>query len=220
LPAMLKTITPRTRVMFVANPNNPTGTVAPREDVLRLANEVPPHVLLVMDEAYIEFLDNAVDLLPFIRRGERPNLLLTRTFSKIYGLAGLRIGYGIGHPDFIAALEKIRQPFNTNSLAQAAALAALDDEEHLKRTRENNRCGLVFLESEFRRLKLEFIHSAANFVTVRVGDGAKVSSEMQKLGVIVRPMGIYQLAEWVRVTVGTPEHNQRCVAALEKVLHW
>src|SRR5207302_9405120 len=126
LPAMLKAITPNTRVMFAANPNNPTGTLAPREDVVRLVNEIPDDVLLVMDEAYIDFLDKPVDLLPVIRAGERPNLLLLRTFSKIFGLAGLRIGYGIGHPDLIASLEKVRQPFNINSIAQAGALAALD----------------------------------------------------------------------------------------------
>ncbi|HMJ66342.1 MAG TPA: aminotransferase class I/II-fold pyridoxal phosphate-dependent enzyme, partial [Candidatus Binatia bacterium] len=131
LDAMIGAITPRTRVMFVANPNNPTGTLARREDIVTLINEIPPHVLLVMDEAYIEFLDDAVDLLPFIQRGLKPNLLLMRTFSKIYGLAGLRLGYGIGHPDLIAALEKVRQPFNINSLVQAGAIAALDDTEHV-----------------------------------------------------------------------------------------
>src|SRR6185503_14077730 len=114
--AMLNAITPQTRVLFVANPNNPTGTLAPREDVVTLLNETPDHVLLVMDEAYIEFLDDPVDLLPFVQRGLKPNLLLMRTFSKIYGLAGLRLGYGIGHPDLIAGLEKVRQPFNINSI--------------------------------------------------------------------------------------------------------
>src|SRR5437762_1684193 len=129
LPAILRAITPRTRAIFVANPNNPTGTIASREDIVRLINDVPPEVLLVMDEAYIDFLDDAVDLLPLLRQGLKPNLLLMRTFSKIYGLAGLRIGYGIGQPELIAALEKIRQPFNINALAQAGALAALDDKE-------------------------------------------------------------------------------------------
>ncbi len=218
LPAILEAITPRTKVVFVANPNNPTGTLAPRADVLRLVHETPKNVLLVMDEAYLEFLDEPVDLLPLIRSGEMPNLLLMRTFSKIYGLAGLRLGYGIAHPDLVAALEKVRQPFNINSVAQAGALAALDDLEHLTRTRANNRQGRDGLQTAFRELRLEYVPSAANFVLVRVGDGARVFGELQKLGVIVRSMGVYQLPEWIRVTVGTPAENARFLAALKLVL--
>ena len=218
LPAMLHAITPQTRVIFISNPNNPTGTLAERADVVKLLNEVPQNVLLVMDEAYIEFLDSPVDLLPFIRRGLKPNLLLMRTFSKIYGLAGLRLGYGIAAPELIAALEKVRQPFNINSLVQAGALAALDDDEHIARTRANNVQGLQFLESELTRMKLQFIPSAANFVLVRVGDGQRVFDELQKQGVITRPMGGYQLPEWIRITVGTPAENVRCVTTLKRVL--
>ena len=215
LPAMLQAITPRTKVVFVANPNNPTGTLAPRADVLRLVQETPKNVLLVMDEAYLEFLAEPVDLLPLIRGGERPNLLLMRTFSKVYGLAGLRLGYGVAHPDLVAALEKVRQPFNLNSVAQAGALAALEDVDHLARTCANNALGLDFLQTAFRELQLEFVPSAANFVLVRVGDGARVFGELQKLGVIVRSMGVYQLPEWIRVTVGTPAENARFLAALK-----
>ena len=218
LPAMLAAITPRTRIVFVANPNNPTGTLAPREEILKLVNEVPPHVLLAMDEAYLEFLDEPTDLLPLVRAGAHPNLLLMRTFSKIYGLAGLRVGYGIGHPELIAALEKIRQPFNLNSLAQIGAQAALDDAEHVQRTRANNAAGLKFFEQAFHDLKLEFIPPAANFIVVRVGDGHGVFTAMQKQGVIVRPMAGYQLPEWIRITIGTPAENSRCLAALKKVL--
>jgi histidinol-phosphate aminotransferase len=218
LPAMLKAITPKTRIVFVANPNNPTGTLAPREEVIQFVNEVPDDVLLVMDEAYIEFLDDAVDLVPLIRLGVRKNLILMRTFSKIYGLAGLRIGYGIGNPDLIAALEKTRQPFNINSLAQTAALAALDDDEHVRKTRANNFGGLQFFEKAFRDLKLEFVHSSANFILVRVGEGQKIFDAMQKQGVIVRPMGGYQLPEWIRVSIGTPKENERCLDALKKSL--
>ncbi|MBI5774768.1 MAG: histidinol-phosphate transaminase [Verrucomicrobia bacterium] len=218
LPAMLAAVTPRTKVLFVANPNNPTGTLASREEILRLVDEVPSHVLLVMDEAYLEFLDEPVDLLPLLRSGQKPNLLLMRTFSKIFGLAGLRLGYGIASPDLIAALEKVRQPFNINALAQAAALAALDDTEHLRRTRENNTAGLRFFENEFRALKLEFVPSAANFILVRVGDGQRVFNELQKLGVITRPMASYQLPEWLRISIGTPKENERCLAGLRKVL--
>ena len=218
LPAMLRAITPNTRIVFVANPNNPTGTLAPREDVIQFVNEVPDDVLLVMDEAYIEFLDDAVDLVPLIRLGVRKNLILMRTFSKIYGLAGLRIGYGIGNPDLIAALEKTRQPFNINSLAQAAALAALDDDEHVRKTRANNFAGLEFFRRAFRELKLEFVPSFANFILVRVGEGQKVFDAMQKLGVIVRPMGGYQLPEWIRISVGTPQENGRCLNVLKSVI--
>ena len=218
LPAMLKAITPKTRIVFVANPNNPTGTLAPREEVIQFVNEVPDDVLLVMDEAYIEFLDDAVDLVPLIRLGVRKNLILMRTFSKIYGLAGLRIGYGIANPDLVAALEKTRQPFNINSLAQAAALAALDDDEHVRKTRSNNFAGLEFFRRAFRDLKLEFVPSFANFILVRVGEGQKVFDAMQKQGVIVRPMGGYQLPEWIRISVGTPQENERGLGVLKSAL--
>lgn len=218
LPAMVKAITPQTKVIFVANPNNPTGTLAPREEVVQLINSVPKNILIVMDEAYFEFLNDSVDLLPLIRNGQKSNLLLMRTFSKIFGLAGLRVGYGIAVPELIATLEKIRQPFNINSIAQAAALAALEDTEHLEKTRANNFHGLQFLETEFRRMKLKLVASSANFILVRVGDGQKVFNDLQKLGVITRPMGGYNLPEWIRVSIGTPAENQRSVEALKTVL--
>jgi len=214
LPAMLRAITPATRAVFVANPNNPTGTLAPRGDVIELVNEIPENVLLVMDEAYVEFLSQPVDLLPLVRRGDHPNLVLMRTFSKIYGLAGLRLGYGVGHPEFIAALEKVRQPFNTNAVAQSGALAALDDEEHLRSTRMNNDEGLRWFETEFRREGWEFVPSSANFVVVRVGDGIGTFSELQRRGIITRPMAGYGLPEWLRVSVGTTAENARFMKAL------
>ncbi|HWY32013.1 MAG TPA: histidinol-phosphate transaminase [Candidatus Acidoferrum sp.] len=218
LPAMQRAITPNTRIVFVANPNNPTGTLAPRETVIQFVNDVPDDVLLVMDEAYIEFLEDPVDLVPLIRLGARKNLVLMRTFSKIYGLAGLRVGYGIADAGLVAAFEKIRQPFNLNLLAQAAALAALDDEDHVKKTRANNFGGLQYFEAAFRRLELPFVPSSANFILVRVGNGQAVFDAMQKQGVIVRPMGGYQLPEWIRISVGTPQENQRSLAALQKSL--
>jgi histidinol-phosphate aminotransferase len=218
LEAMLRAITPRTRVVFVANPNNPTGTLAPAEELLHLVHAVPPEVLLVMDEAYIEFLDQSCDLLPLVRKGSRPNLLILRTFSKIYGLAGLRMGYGIGDIQLVSALEKVRQPFNINAPAQAGALAALDDTEHVARTRQNNRQGLRLFEESFRDLGLEFIPSEANFILVHVGDGQKVMTELQKLGIITRPMAGYQLPEWIRISVGTPAENARCIAALRSAV--
>ena len=217
LDAMLAAITPQTRIVFVANPNNPTGTTVAPAELERFVKAVPGHVLLALDEAYIEFLKDSLDSLPEVRNG-RPNLVLMRTFSKIYGLAGLRLGYGIGHPEFIGALEKIRQPFNVNAIAQAGALAALDDTAHVERTRKNNDRGLKFYVRAFRKLGLEYLPSSANFVLVRVGEGQRVFEEMQKLGVIVRPMGSYQLPEWVRITVGTVGQNERCFQALRQVL--
>jgi histidinol-phosphate aminotransferase len=218
LTAMLKAITPQTRVVFVANPNNPTGTVVSKQELIEFANQIPANVLLVVDEAYIEFLDDAADFISEIRRGQKPNLLLMRTFSKIFGLAGLRLGYGIANPELISALEKVRQPFNINSIAQAGALAALDDAEHMRKTRENNARGLKFYADAFQELGLEFVPSAGNFILVRVGEGQRVFDAVQKLGVIVRPMGGYQLGEWIRISVGTPEENERCLKALRSVL--
>jgi histidinol-phosphate aminotransferase len=218
LEAMLAAVTAKTRVIFVANPNNPTGTLAQRDELARFVNQVPPHILLALDEAYLEFLDQPLDLLPVIRSGAKPNLLLMRTFSKIYGLAGLRIGYGLAAPELIAGLEKVRQPFNINGIAQAGALAALDDLEHMARTRSNNTSGLRLFEEAFRQRKLEYVPSAANFILVRVGNGQQVFNALQKLGVIVRPMGGYQLPEWIRISVGTPAENARCLAGLQKVL--
>ena len=218
LPAMLRAVTPQTRTVFVANPNNPTGTLAAREDLIKFVNDVPDNVLLVMDEAYIEFLGDPVDLIPLIRLGARKNLILMRTFSKIYGLAGLRIGYGIGDAELVSTLEKVRQPFNANLLAQVAALAALDDDEHVGRTRANNFAGLDFFAKALRQLELEYVPSHANFVLVKVGDGQKVFNAMQKLGVITRPMGGYHLPEWIRISIGTRAENERCLDALTKSL--
>jgi histidinol-phosphate aminotransferase len=218
LPAFRKAITPATRVVFVANPNNPTGTLCSPSEIMRFLNDFPEDALLVLDEAYLEYLDHPSDLLPEIRAGRRPNLILTRTFSKIHGLAGLRLGYGIAHPDTIAALEKIREPFNVNSVAQAAALAALDDTEHVANTRAANRQGLQQLQTGFSKLGLEFIPSAANFILLHVHDGQRVFVEMQKQGVIVRPMAGYQLPGWIRVSVGTHAENQRCLDALRTVM--
>ena len=218
LDAMLAAITPKTRIVFVANPNNPTGTIVSPEALLNFINAVPPNVVIALDEAYIEFLERKLDLTSEIAAGQRPNVLLMRTFSKIYGLAGLRIGYGIGHPELIAALEKVRQPFNINAISQAGALAALDDAKHVEKTQRINKRGIKSFTRAFKRLKLEVVPSAANFILVRVGDGARVFGEMQKLGVITRPMGGYQLGEWIRISIGTPKENERCLEALKTVL--
>ena len=218
LPAMLRAVTPRTTAIFVANPNNPTGTLAAPEEVRQLLDSTPPRVVIVMDQAYLEYLEQPQDLLPLVRSGEKPNLILLRTFSKIYGLAGLRLGYGIGHPDFIAALEKVRQPFNVNSMAQAAGLAALDDEAHVQKTRQNNSEGRQFLEDALREMGVEFVPSSANFVLLRVGEARRVFSELQARGIIVRPVENYGLPEWLRISIGAPRENRRCLKALQKIL--
>jgi histidinol-phosphate aminotransferase len=218
LDAMAKAITTDTRIIFVANPNNPTGTLASRDDVSLLIERVPQDVLLVMDEAYIDFQTAPIDLLPRIRSGERPNLLLLRTFSKIHGLAGLRLGYAIGHPDLITAFERIRQPFNINLMAQSAAIAALDDTAHVTRTRANNDAGLSWWTDACRELGVECLPSAANFILANVGNGRRVFEELQQAGVIVRPMAGYQLPEWIRITIGTPAENTRCRDALRQAL--
>lgn len=218
LGAMFEAITVNTKLAFVANPNNPTGTIAPAAELRRLVARIPDNVVLALDEAYIEFLDEAPDFLPLVRAGKKPNVILLRTFSKIYGLAGLRLGYAIGHPAFIAALEKIRQPFNINSMAAAAGLAALDDAAHIRRTRQNNFRQRQFLEAAFAEMGVEFVPAAANFILVKVGAGQEVFEQLQRAGIITRPMGGYQLPEWVRVSIGTPAENRRCVKALGRIL--
>jgi len=218
LEAMLAAVTPNTQIIFVANPNNPTGTSVSREALADFLNRVPSPVLVGLDEAYVEFLDEPLDLVKEIRDGSKRNLILMRTFSKIYGLAGLRLGYGIANPEFVAELEKIRQPFNVNSVAQTAALAALDDTAHADKTRRVTSRGLKLYARAFKKMGLEFIRSSANFILVRVGEGQRVFNELQKLGVIVRPMAGYQLPEWIRISIGTPKQNERCLEALKTVL--
>ena len=215
LHAMAEAIMPDTRIVFVANPNNPTGTLAPHEDVLALINAVPDHTLLVMDEAYFEFLNEPLDLIPQLQ--EKKNLILMRTFSKVYGLAGLRVGYGIGHPEFIAALEKVRQPFNLNAMAQAAALAAIDDTAHLEATRANNAAGLQLFEEALGEMGIETVPSHANFILANVSDGSGTFQKLQEKGVITRPMAGYQLPEWIRISIGTPSENKRCLNALREL---
>jgi histidinol-phosphate aminotransferase len=218
LDAMASVVGKATRLVFLGNPNNPTGTIYRRDAFERFLARIPKDVIIVADDAYAEYVEDPE--YPSTLEHHKPDRLLVtlRTFSKIYGLAGLRIGYGVGPPEVIAALERVRQPFNVNSLAQVAALAALDDEEHVERSRRTNREGMRFLEREFARLGLAYVPSQANFVLVRVGDGEKIYEKLLRQGVIVRPVGGYGFPEHVRVTVGTAEENRRFVAALEKAL--
>jgi histidinol-phosphate aminotransferase len=218
LEAIARAITPATRLVFLANPNNPTGTIYKRDDWEEFLETVPPRVLVVADDAYADYVEDP-DYPDSLAYQRRDRLLLTlRTFSKIYGLAGLRVGYGVGPLEVIEVLNRIRQPFNVNALAQVAALAALDDVEHVARTRANNREGLAFLRAACERLRRPYVPSWANFLLIDVGDGARVYEALLRSGVIVRPMDVYGLPHHLRVTVGTPAENQRFVDCLATVL--
>ncbi len=218
LDAIADAISPATRMVFLANPNNPTGTIFFRDQWEEFLARVPEDVIVVMDEAYFEYVDDP--RYPDSLSSQAPTraLLTLRTFSKIYGLAGLRIGYGIAPPALVDLMDRVRAPFNVSSLAQAAAIAALEDDEHVQRTRRVNREGMEFLRREFERLGLEYVPSWANFILVRVGNGARVYEALLRRGVIVRPMGVYGFPEHVRISIGTPPENERCIAALEQVL--
>lgn len=215
LDGMLRAITPKTKEVFIANPNNPTGTMVFQDDIDRFMDRVPEHVMVVFDEAYYEFLDEAPDVLKYVKAGR--NVVVLRTFSKIQGLANLRLGYGLGAPEIIEVLQKARQPFNANGIAQAGALAGLRDNSHMDETRRVTREGRDFLQSEFLDIGLEFVPSHANFVLVRVGDGKKVFDALLRRGIIVRAMGSYGLPEWIRVSVGTMPQNEVFVAALREL---
>jgi histidinol-phosphate aminotransferase len=216
LTALATAITPQTKIVYVGAPNNPTGTSNSEAELHAFVRALPDHVIAVIDEAYAEFLENPPDLRPLIQEGRK--IVCLRTFSKIYGLASLRIGYGYAGADVCALLNRVRQPFNVNAIAQAAAVAALDDDEFAQNCARENRAGLAQLEGGFRRLGLEFVPSVANFILVRVGDGDRVFDALQRRGVIVRPVRSYGLPEWVRVTVGTREQNDRFLAELQAVM--
>jgi len=217
LDAMLAAITPKTKEVFIANPNNPTGTMVFQAEIDRFMERVPEHVMVVFDEAYFEFLDEAPDVIKYVKAGR--NVVVLRTFSKIQGLANLRIGYGLAAPEIIEVLQKARQPFNANGIAQAGALAGLRDQAHMDETRRVTHEGRDFLQSEFLEMGLEFVPSHANFVLVRVGDGKKAFDALLRRGIIVRAMGSYGLPEWIRVSVGTMPQNKVFIAALRELDH-
>lgn len=218
LDAMARAIRADTRMVFLANPNNPTGTFTPYPAVHDFMKRVPENVIVVLDEAYNDFLPHELrtDTVAWLK--EFPNLVLTRTFCKIYGLAGLRVGYMLAHPEVCDMVNRVRAPFNVNAIAQAAAIAALGDEEFVRRTFENNRAGMAQLTAGFDALGLPYIPSSGNFVTVDVGDGPAVFNALLARGVIVRPIVGYELPRHVRVTIGLPEENARFLAALGEVL--
>ncbi len=220
LDAMAALVNERTRVVFIANPNNPTGTWLTGQALEAFIAALPRQVVVVVDEAYFEYVqapeypDATRWLEPF------PNLIVTRTFSKAYGLAGLRIGYGVSSPDVAELLNRVRQPFNVNSLALAAAEAALQDPEHLRMSVDLNREGMTQLCAGFEALGLEFIPSVGNFVTVDLGRPADaVNQALLRMGVITRPVGNYGLPDHLRVSIGLPQENERFLSALEHALH-
>lgn len=222
LDAMLAAIEEDTRLIFIANPNNPTGTFIEGPALEAFLDKVPERVVVVLDEAYTEYLaaDRRYDSIAWARR--YPNLIVSRTFSKAFGLAGLRVGFAIAQPELTDLLNRLRQPFNVNTIAQAAAIAALSDAAFLEKTAELNAAGYRRLTQAFDQLGLEYVPSFGNFVLVRVGNddgaGARVNLALLQQGVIVRPVGNYGLPQWLRVTIGLPEENEAFLAALEKSL--
>jgi histidinol-phosphate aminotransferase len=220
LDAMADAVTDRTRLIYVCNPNNPTGTIVGAREVERFLGRIPERVIIVMDEAYVEMVDSDdfPDSLAYVRSG-RPNVVVLRTFSKVYGLAGIRIGYGFAHADLMATLFRIKPPFNVNVLAQAAGIAALDDGEFVARSVDENRKGREFLYEGLARLGLEYAASHTNFILVRFGPrAAGVQQALLERGVIVRPCGGYDLPEHLRISIGTPVENARFLRELEAVL--
>jgi len=219
LSALCLAVEPDTKVVFIANPNNPTGTMNTQQEADEFMAGVPPNVIVVWDEAYREYIDRPdyPDTMKYLREGR--NIIILRTFSKIYGLAGLRVGYAIAKPEIIAALRKVRVPFNVNTMGQVGCLAALDDAEHIRRSKEVNAEGREFLYKVLSKMGLFYVPSVANFVYLDVGrDSLPVFQAMQREGVIIRPIKEYDFPNSFRVSVGTPRQNRKLIRALKKVL--
>ena len=218
--AMLDAITPDTRIVFIANPNNPTGTFLPAPDVLRFLEHIPRDVLVILDEAYNEYLPDTsrVDTIKWL--DIFPNLLITRTFSKIYGMAGIRIGFGLAHAQLSGLMNRIRQPFNVNSIGLAGALAAINDTEFVKRSYALNQAGMLQITTGLRQLGLTYIPSYGNFLSFKVENGktAAVYQYLLQRGIIVRPISIYEMPEFLRVTVGLASENNKFLQLLESAI--
>jgi len=220
LNALANAITERTKIVYVCNPNNPTGTIVHADEVDAFIQRVPEDVIIVLDEAYVEMVDSDSfpDSLSYVREG-RGNVFVLRTFSKVYGLAGIRIGYGFTHPDIVSTLLKIKPPFNVNVLAQAAGIAALDDTEFVAQSVDANKAGRQMLCRELEEMGLSHAESHTNFLLIRIGpNAADVQQELLKRGVIVRPCGGYELPEFLRVSIGTADQNKRLITTLREVL--
>ncbi len=217
LDLMLSLITPKTKLIFIANPNNPTGTHISTTELEQFVKQVPPHALVVIDEAYVEYGEQQESTVTWLKK--YPNLIITRTFSKAYGLAGLRVGYALSEPEVADLLNRIRQPFNVNSLALAAATAAVNDDDYLAQTKQANDAGMSQLLDGFEVLGLSSIPSKGNFVTVDVGmSGDQVFDALLHKGVIVRPVTNYGLPQYIRVSIGLESENNRFLTALAEVL--
>ncbi len=215
LEGMLKAVNEKTRILFIANPNNPTGTINKKEEFDRLMENIPDGVLVIVDEAYYEYVTDPeyADSMKWFRK--KKDILILRTFSKIYGLAGLRVGYGIAIPEIISEMNRLRPPFNTNTMGQIAALAALDDIEHVSMSRKINEEGKLFLYREFDRLNIHYVPTEANFIYVPVRDSFTLYEALLRKGIIVRPMG----PDAIRVTIGLPEENRRFIDAMATIMY-
>ena len=219
LDAMASLINDKTSVIFIANPNNPTGTWLGRDELKAFIDKVPAHIAIVIDEAYFEYVElpDHPDALEWL--ADYPNLIVTRTFSKIYGLAGMRVGYAISSTDICDLLNRVRQPFNGNSLALAAATASLDDDDFVEASRKNNQKGLLQLSEYFDSKNIAYIPSVANFLTVNFGSRSQdIYQQLLQQGVIVRPVANYNMADFLRISIGTEQQNSKLMSALEGLL--
>ncbi|RCL31894.1 MAG: histidinol-phosphate transaminase [Puniceicoccaceae bacterium] len=215
LKAMANAVTDKTRIVFVASPNNPTGMANDSRELIEFIDRLPDHVILCFDEAYAEYLTDPPDLKPMLKQGHK--IVFLRTFSKIFGLGGLRLGFAYGHSDLIALLNRVRQPFNVNALAQIGGRAALRDDAFLEHCRRENERGKIQLIEGLKRLNYTVYGGSANFVFVDVGDGQVVFERLQEQGIIVRPLANYGLPEYIRVTIGREEQNDRFLLILQKL---
>jgi histidinol-phosphate aminotransferase len=216
---MIAAVNEKTRIIFVVNPNNPTGTYTTADDMKLLLESVPPHVLIVVDEAYHEYIDRPdyLDLLPLLN--QYPNLVVTRTFSKAYGMAGMRLGYAVSSLEIADMLNRARLPFNVNSIAAIAAVAALQDQDHIAKSIALNKRGMQQLEDGFENMRIKFIPSLGNFITIDVEQNAlELYQKLLYQGVIVRPLGAYGMPTHLRVTIGKPEENEKLLNALHEVM--
>lgn len=216
LGALAAAVTPRTRLVFLASPSNPVGVTNTEAEIVQLVRGLPPHVIVVFDEAYAEYVEGAPDLRALIAEGRK--VICLRTFSKIYGLASLRVGYGYAAAELIAIIQRVRQPFNVNGVAVAAALAALDDHAFVEKCVRENLAGRKQVEAGLTALGVKCVPGAGNFLLARVGDGGAVFAALQQRGVITRPVKPYGLPEWLRITIGTTAQNERLLATLAEVM--
>jgi histidinol-phosphate aminotransferase len=219
LAVMAAAVTDKTRMMFIANPNNPTGTWTSETELIELLQQLPDSVLVILDEAYFEYVQEPAYPNGLALAERYPNLVITRTFSKVYGLASLRVGYSVSHPDIADLMNRIRQPFNVNAMSLAAAEAALRDQEHVRRCVELNTRGMQQLVDGFDQMGVDYIPSVGNFITLDVGgDATLIYQALLQEGVIVRPIGVYEMPDHLRVTVGLEEENKRFLDSLQKVM--